>query len=158
MIFSIHNQDYGLRLARQKYHRNAKSVKNKNRNFISIYVRVHICTVIKRIVGVMVSVLASRAIECEFEPRSDQSKDYKISVCCLSVKHTALRKKSKDWLVQNQDKMSKETTCLPADCYFIVLVQYKAGIISMNVTCSRHDITEILSYGVKQQSLHHLHS
>ena len=27
MIFSIHNQDYGRRLAHQKYHRNVKSVK-----------------------------------------------------------------------------------------------------------------------------------
>jgi len=25
-----------------------------------------------------------------FEPRSSQSKDYKIGICCFSAKHTAL--------------------------------------------------------------------
>jgi hypothetical protein len=33
-----------------------------------------------------------------------QSKDF-IIVICFSVKHTALRSNSKDWLVQNQDNV-----------------------------------------------------
>jgi predicted oxidoreductase len=37
-----------------------------------------------RIGGVMVSVLASRAIDRGFEPRSGQIKDYKIGSCCFS--------------------------------------------------------------------------
>jgi hypothetical protein len=38
-----------------------------------------------------------------------------------------------------------------------VLVQYKADIIinSLNITCSRHDIAENCSFGVKQQPLTH---
>ena len=32
-----------------------------------------------------------------FEPRSDQTKDYKIGICCFTGKHTALKRKSKDW-------------------------------------------------------------
>jgi hypothetical protein len=44
----------------------------------------------------MVSVLASSAVDCGFEPRSGQTKDYKIGIFCLSVKHAALRRKSKD--------------------------------------------------------------
>jgi hypothetical protein len=49
----------------------------------------------------MVSVLASSAVDRGFEPRSDQNKDYAIAICCLSAKHAALRRKSKDWLARN---------------------------------------------------------
>jgi hypothetical protein len=27
-----------------------------------------------------------------------KTKDYKIGICCFSAKHTALRRKSKNWL------------------------------------------------------------
>jgi hypothetical protein len=47
---------------------------------------------------IMVSVLASSAVDREFEPRSGQTKDYNIVICCFSAKHAALRRKSKDWL------------------------------------------------------------
>jgi hypothetical protein len=55
----------------------------------------------------MVSVLASRAVYREFEPRSGQTKDYKIGICCFSAKHAALRRKSKVWLALNQDNVSE---------------------------------------------------
>jgi hypothetical protein len=55
----------------------------------------------------MVSVLASSAVNRGFEPRSGLTKDYTIAVCCFSAKHTALRRKSKDWLVRNQDNVSE---------------------------------------------------
>ena len=58
---------------------------------------------IERIGCVMVSVLASSAVDRGFELRSGQTKDYKIGICCFSAKHTALRRKSKDWLDRNQD-------------------------------------------------------
>ena len=38
---------------------------------------------------------------------SGQTKDYKIGICCFSTKHAALRRKSKDWLAQNQNNMSE---------------------------------------------------
>ena len=60
-----------------------------------------------RIGGVMVSVLASSAVDRGFEHRSGQTKDYKIGICCFSAKHTALRKKSKDWLARNQNNVSE---------------------------------------------------
>jgi hypothetical protein len=41
-----------------------------------------------------------------FKPWSDQTKDYKIDICCFSAKHVAIRCKSKDWLDQNQDNVS----------------------------------------------------
>jgi hypothetical protein len=53
----------------------------------------------------MVSVLASSAVDCGFEPRSGQTKDYKFGICCFSTKHTALRRKSKDGLTRNQDNV-----------------------------------------------------
>ena len=41
--------------------------------------------------NVRVSMLASRAIDRGFEPQLGQTKDYKISICCFSAKHAALR-------------------------------------------------------------------
>ena len=57
--------------------------------------------------GVMVNMLASSAVDRGFEPRSGQTKDFKIDICCFSAKHAALRKKSKDWLAQNQNNVSE---------------------------------------------------
>ena len=51
----------------------------------------HIC-------GVMVQVLALSVVDRGFKPRSCQTKDYKIGMCCFSAKHAASRRKSKDWL------------------------------------------------------------
>ena len=55
----------------------------------------------------MVIGLASSAVDRGFEPRSGQTKDYKIGMCCFSAKHAALRRKSKDWLSRNQDNVSE---------------------------------------------------
>ena len=57
--------------------------------------------------GAMVSVLASSMVNHRFNPRLGQTKEYKIGMCCFSVKHAALRRKSKDWLVWNQDNLSE---------------------------------------------------
>jgi hypothetical protein len=35
------------------------------------------------------------------EPRSGQTKDYNIGMCCFSAKHASLRRKNKDWLARN---------------------------------------------------------
>ena len=55
----------------------------------------------------MVSVPASSTVDRGLEPRSGQTKDSKIGICCFSAKHAALRRKSKDWLAWNQDNVSK---------------------------------------------------
>ena len=54
----------------------------------------------------MVSVLASGAVDRGFEPRTGEIKDYEIAICCFFAKHTALKRKSKDWLVRHQDNVS----------------------------------------------------
>jgi hypothetical protein len=46
--------------------------------------------------GVMVSVLTLSAIDRGFEPRSGQTKDYKIGICCFYAKHTTLRRKTQE--------------------------------------------------------------
>jgi hypothetical protein len=55
----------------------------------------------------MVGVFASSAVDRGFEPRSGQTKDYKIGICCFSAKHAALRRNNKDWLARNQDNVSE---------------------------------------------------
>jgi hypothetical protein len=54
----------------------------------------------------MVSMLALSVVDRGFEPRSGQTKDYEIGICCFSAKHTAIRRKSKDWLARNQNNVS----------------------------------------------------
>ena len=60
-----------------------------------------------RIGGVMICVFFSSTVDREFEPRSGQTKDYKIGTCCFSAKHAALRRKGKDWLARNQNNVSE---------------------------------------------------
>ena len=60
-----------------------------------------------RIGGVMVSVVAFRAVYRGFEPRSGDTKDNEIGICCFSAKNAALRRKTKDWLARNQDNVSE---------------------------------------------------
>ena len=60
-----------------------------------------------RIGGLMVTVLASSAVDRGFVPQSGQTKDYNIDICCFSAKHSALRRKSKDCLARNQNNVSE---------------------------------------------------
>ena len=55
----------------------------------------------------MGSVLASSVVDRGFEPRSGQTKDCKIGICCLSSKHAELRRESKDLLARNEDNVSE---------------------------------------------------
>ena len=55
----------------------------------------------------MVSILTSSEVDRGFKPWSGQTKDYKIDICCFSAKHTALRRKSKDWFARNQNNVSE---------------------------------------------------
>jgi len=54
----------------------------------------------------MVSLLASSAVDRRFEPLSAPTKDYEICIGCFSAKQAAFRRKNKDWLAWNQDKVS----------------------------------------------------
>ena len=65
------------------------------------------CIKINRIGDVIVSVLALSVVDRGLEPQSGQTKDYKTGICSFSTKHTALRRKDKDWLARNQNNVSK---------------------------------------------------
>jgi hypothetical protein len=54
----------------------------------------------------MVSVLDSSAVDMDSN-LIGQTKDNEICICCFSANHTALRRKSKNWLVPNQDNLSE---------------------------------------------------
>jgi hypothetical protein len=56
--------------------------------------------------GIMISMLTSSVVDRGFESRLGQTNDYQIGICC-SAKYTAFRRKSKDWLAQNQDNVSE---------------------------------------------------
>ena len=43
----------------------------------------------------MVSMLTSSVVDRGFKFRLSQTKDYKIGICCFSVKQAALRRKSR---------------------------------------------------------------
>ena len=68
--------------------------------------------------GVMISVLDLDAVDYGFEPRSRQTKDYKIGICCFSAKHAAVRRKSKNCLARNQDNVSEWSNVSIRGCCF----------------------------------------
>ena len=55
----------------------------------------------------MFSMLALSMVDRGFEPRSGQTKDYKIGIFSFSANHSTLRRKSKDCLARNQDNVSE---------------------------------------------------
>ena len=61
----------------------------------------------QRLAGVTFIIIISRAVDCELESRSCQTKDYTISMCCFSDKHATLRRNSTDWLARNQNNVSE---------------------------------------------------
>jgi hypothetical protein len=74
---------------------------------LNILFRSHNISSLHRTVGVMVSVHASSAVNRGFEPRSGQTKHFKIGIWRFSAKHASLRRKSSDWLSWNQNNVSK---------------------------------------------------
>ena len=100
-------------ICKWKYFRHCRSNIKINMHNIICFSMIDIAEILfthfwlDRIGGVMVIVLASSVIDCGFEPRSGQTKDYDIGICCFSAKHTVLRRKSKDWLARNQNNVSE---------------------------------------------------
>ena len=90
----------------------------------------------------MVSMLASSAIDRGFEPRSGQTKDYKIGICCFSAKHTASRRKSKDWLARNQNNVTR--------------VEWHV-YLRIVVSVSWHNKNPTKDVGLEQSGPHHHH-
>jgi hypothetical protein len=115
-----------------------------------------------RLAAVTVIIIASRAVDCELESRSCQTKDYKISSCCFSDKHTTLRRNRTDGLARNQNNVSEWG--LSVDCCFSELVLlkcneacwYKTDLISLQINFpSPRYSWKKYGVGVKQYSLTH---
>ena len=68
---------------------------------------------VNRICGIIVRVLALSAVDRGIEPRSCQTMDYIIGICCFSAKTATLKRKIKDWLGRNQDNVSVERHVYP---------------------------------------------
>ena len=70
------------------------------------------------------------AVDHGLDPRSGQTKDYKIGICCFSAKHAALRCNSKHWLPWNRDNVS-ECCDMSLHCCFIevALIQNQQSMI-----------------------------
>ena len=91
----------------------------------------------------MAGVLASSVVDRGFEPRSGQTKDYNIGICCFSTKHATLRRKRKDWLARNQGNVYEWGDMSIRGLLFqwastiklqlSVLVKYKAGLIIISL-------------------------
>ena len=116
-------------------------------------------TYLHRIGSVIASVIASRTVNRWFEARLGQTKENKIGICWFSAKHTPLRRNIKDLMDRNQDNVSEWGDISIRRLLFqrastiqiqlSVLIQYKADliIISLKLTCSRHDIAgKLLSW------------
>ena len=87
------------------------------------------------ICDVMVSVLASIAVDGGFELWSGQTKDYKIGICCFSAKHETLRSKSKTGCLVIWIMCLSGATCLPVFCCFSVRVEqlvYQCSVVSVS--------------------------
>jgi hypothetical protein len=53
----------------------------------------------------MVNVLVASVVDRGLKPGSARAKDYKIGMCCFSDKKAAFRRKSRNWLVRNQNNV-----------------------------------------------------
>ena len=114
----------------------------------------------------MVIVLASSAVNREFEPWSGQANDYKIGMYCFSANHTALRRNSKDWFARNQVNVSEWGGISIRGLLFqwsstikiqlSMLVQYKADltIISLKINL----FLPWYSWKIVELALNNIHS
>ena len=85
---------------------NRKVTQDTTISYLYIYIQ-QSYSELNRIVGVMGSVFASSVVDRGFEPRSSQTKDYAIGICCFFAKRAALHRKSKDWLARDQNNVSE---------------------------------------------------
>ena len=105
---------------------------------------------------VIVIVVALCEVDRGFEFQSGQTIDYTIGICCFSAKRAALRSKNKGWFARNQNNVSEWSDMSTHGLLFqwarpvqnltkrVGLVQSEHHYHLIDVTCSRHDIAEIL--------------
>jgi hypothetical protein len=106
---------------------------------------------VNRIGGVLDSMLFSSVVYRVFETQSPHIKSYKSGMYCFSAKYAALKSKSEDGLAWNRDNVSDwsdmSTTIKKNPTKRVGLVQRGHH---RHVACSRHDLAENCSFGIKQ--------
>ena len=96
-----------------------------------------------RISDVMVSMLASSAVDRGFQSQLGQTKDYKIGICCFSAKHAGEKAKI-DW-IGIRIICPSGATCLPTDyCFSELATSYKNGFhrIGLEQSGPHHHLIE----------------
>jgi hypothetical protein len=88
----------------------------------SVSSSVHLCN--------FIHVLLYMAVPFEYHWWPQQTKDYKIGICCLSAKHIVLRK-NKEWLALNQDNVSEWSDLLPHRLFFQLASTIKIQLIML---------------------------
>jgi hypothetical protein len=71
-------------------------------------------------------------IQQNYKPRSGQTKECKIGMCCFSAKNASLRRKSKDWLARNRNNVSKWSDMSTQSTQCVGLKQFDIIVISLD--------------------------
>jgi len=82
-----------------------------------------------------------------FASCSGQTKDYKIGIRCFSAKHAVLRRKRKYWLARNQNnvfRVGRQVNLRTAVSACSSRSKRTSSSSHWKLTCSRHDIAEIM--------------
>jgi len=92
----------------------------------------------------------------------------KLVGCCFSIKHTALRRKNKDWLARNQDNMSEfgdMSICRllfqwgsTINIQLSVVVQYKMDVIIISLQINLYLTWYTCRWKIVQLALNNNHS
>ena len=120
--------------------------------------------------GVMVSMLDTSAVDRGFNPRSGQTKHYEIGICCLSAKHAALRRKSKDWSARNHNYVSEWSDMSHRGLFFqcfstikiqLIIISSKINLFSpwyswknYRIGVKHHSLTKRISFFFKSKQIH----
>ena len=105
--------------------------------------------------GVAVSMLASSAVDCGFEPRSGPTEEYKLGMCCFSAKQAALRSKSKDWLARNQNNVFRVERYVYPGIVFPVSWHHKnpTQYVGLQQSGHHHHFIANLAYDIAEELL-----
>jgi len=71
-----------------------KFIRSKNPVSLPTYMQITKCFIMIYLFLFHISMSLLHAVDCGFESRSGQTKDYEIGMCCFSAKHASLRRKS----------------------------------------------------------------
>jgi hypothetical protein len=85
----------------EKLNYNVIDINIQQCTFLTLQAKVHVQGSQHCIGGVMVSILASGAVDRGFKLWAGLTKNYNIGICWFSARHTTLNSKGKEWLAQN---------------------------------------------------------